>query len=180
MVWVGRDFKIIWVQLSCYRQGHLPLDQVAQSPIQPGLTCFLGGGITTSLGNLSININTWREGVKKMDPGCFQWCLVPRQELVVTNQNTGGFLWMLGSTSVQCGWRALAHIVESPPWKSSKPAWTWAWAPICGCLCWNRGWSRWTQRSLPTSSILGFCFELCHENVRHLLPSTRNRKFWKH
>ena len=27
------------------RQGHLPPDQVAQSPIQPGLECFQGGGI---------------------------------------------------------------------------------------------------------------------------------------
>jgi len=25
--------KIIWFQACCYKQGHLPLDQVAQSPI---------------------------------------------------------------------------------------------------------------------------------------------------
>ena len=38
-------FKIISFQPPCYRQGHLPLDQVAHSPIQPGLECFQGGGI---------------------------------------------------------------------------------------------------------------------------------------
>jgi len=29
--------KIIWFQPLCHEQGHLPLDQVAQSSIQPGL-----------------------------------------------------------------------------------------------------------------------------------------------
>ena len=40
--WFGleRAFKIISFQALCYRQGHLPLDQVARSPIQPGLECF--------------------------------------------------------------------------------------------------------------------------------------------
>ena len=33
-------------------QGHLPLDQAAHSPIQPGLECFQGGASTASLGNL--------------------------------------------------------------------------------------------------------------------------------
>ena len=38
--------KIIAFQPSCHGQGHLPLDQVAQSPIQPGLeTPPQGGGI---------------------------------------------------------------------------------------------------------------------------------------
>jgi len=32
MVWVGRTLKIIWFQTPCHEQGHLPLDQVAQSP----------------------------------------------------------------------------------------------------------------------------------------------------
>ena len=47
--WFGLEgtFKIIQFQLFCYRQGHLPLDQVAQSPMQPGLeysqpVCVLG------------------------------------------------------------------------------------------------------------------------------------------
>ena len=45
MVWVGRGLYDHPVPTPCYRQGHLPLDQVAQSPIQPGLECFQGGGI---------------------------------------------------------------------------------------------------------------------------------------
>ena len=37
--WFGLEgtLKIIWVQPPCHGQGHPPLDQVAQSPIQPGL-----------------------------------------------------------------------------------------------------------------------------------------------
>ena len=38
-------FEIIQFQPPCYRQGHFPLDQVVQSPIQPGLQCFQEGGI---------------------------------------------------------------------------------------------------------------------------------------
>ena len=37
LVWVGRDLKAHPVPALCHGQGHLPLDQVAQSPIQPGL-----------------------------------------------------------------------------------------------------------------------------------------------
>jgi len=44
--------KIIWFQLPCHEQGHLPSDQVAQSSIQPGLEHFQGGAATASLGNL--------------------------------------------------------------------------------------------------------------------------------
>lgn len=31
LAWVGR------IQTTCHRQGHLPLGQVAESPVQPGL-----------------------------------------------------------------------------------------------------------------------------------------------
>lgn len=41
------------------------------------------------------------------------------------------------------------------PWKASKATCTWSWLPCSGCLCLRRGWTRWTQRSLPTSAILG-------------------------
>ena len=44
MVWVGRDLKDHLVQPPCHGQGHLPLDQVAQSPIQPGLGHCQGWG----------------------------------------------------------------------------------------------------------------------------------------
>ena len=47
MEWFGSEgtFKIIQFQSPCYRQGHFSLDQVAQSPIQPGLERLQGGGI---------------------------------------------------------------------------------------------------------------------------------------
>ena len=34
---LGGTLKIIQFQTPCHGQGHLPLDQVAQSPVQPGL-----------------------------------------------------------------------------------------------------------------------------------------------
>jgi len=37
--------KIIWFQPPCHEQGHLPLDQVAQSSIQPGLEHYQRRGI---------------------------------------------------------------------------------------------------------------------------------------
>jgi len=40
-----RTLKIIWFQPPCHEQGHLPLDQVAQSSIQPGLEHCQGGSI---------------------------------------------------------------------------------------------------------------------------------------
>ena len=41
-VWVGRDLKGHLIPAPCHRQGHLPPDQVAQSPIQPGLKHLQG------------------------------------------------------------------------------------------------------------------------------------------
>ena len=45
--WFGLEgtFKGHLVQSPCSEQGHLQLDQAAQSPIQPDLICFQGGGI---------------------------------------------------------------------------------------------------------------------------------------
>jgi len=42
---LDETLKIIRFQPPCHDQGHLPLDQVAQSSIQPGLEHFQGGGI---------------------------------------------------------------------------------------------------------------------------------------
>ena len=52
--WFGLEgtCKISQVKTPCYRQGHLPLDQVAQSPIQPGTECFQGESIHSLTGNL--------------------------------------------------------------------------------------------------------------------------------
>ena len=43
MGWKG-PLKVILFQLPCHEQGHIPLDQVAQSPVQPDLECFQGWG----------------------------------------------------------------------------------------------------------------------------------------
>ena len=45
--WFGLEgtFKDHLVQSPCNEQGHLQLDQVAQSPVQPGLECSQGWGI---------------------------------------------------------------------------------------------------------------------------------------
>jgi len=37
MVWVGSDLEDCLVPAPCPGQGHLPPDQGAQSPVQPGL-----------------------------------------------------------------------------------------------------------------------------------------------
>jgi len=52
--WFGleRTFKTILFQTPCFTQGHLFLDQVAQSPIQLGLECLQGGGIRNLSGQL--------------------------------------------------------------------------------------------------------------------------------
>jgi len=52
MVWVGKDLKDHLVPSPCHGQGPLPPDQVAQSPVQPGLEHCQGGAATASLGNL--------------------------------------------------------------------------------------------------------------------------------
>ena len=45
--WFGLEgtFKGCLAQIPDNKQGHLQLDQVAQSPIQPDLQCFQGWGI---------------------------------------------------------------------------------------------------------------------------------------
>ncbi|KAK4821804.1 hypothetical protein QYF61_003833 [Mycteria americana] len=45
MIWVAKDLKDHLVPTPCHGQGQLPLDQVAQSPMQPGLEHFQGWGI---------------------------------------------------------------------------------------------------------------------------------------
>lgn len=47
-----------------------------------------------------------------------------------------------------------AWLSMESPWGPSKAAWMGSWAPCSRCLCLSRGWSRWTQRALPTSAIL--------------------------
>ncbi|NXW52635.1 RNZ1 protein, partial [Nyctiprogne leucopyga] len=58
--WFGLEgtFKLIQFQAPCQQQGHLPLDQVAQSLSQPGLQHFQGGAATASLANLGHCLTT--------------------------------------------------------------------------------------------------------------------------
>lgn len=46
------------------------------------------------------------------------------------------------------------EVVESPPWRFPKAAWTWAWTPCSWWWCWS--WDGWTQ-VLPTLASLRFC-----------------------
>jgi len=54
--WFGLagTLKIIWFQPPCHEQGHLPLDQVAQSSIQPGFEHF--HGLKLHQGRLRLDI----------------------------------------------------------------------------------------------------------------------------
>ena len=52
MDWAGRELQDHLVPIPCYRQGHLLLDQVAQSAIFECLNARMQGASTTSLGNL--------------------------------------------------------------------------------------------------------------------------------
>jgi len=56
MEWFGVEgtLKIIWFPPPCQAQGHLPLGQVAQSPIQPGLEHCHGGGIHSFSGQSAM------------------------------------------------------------------------------------------------------------------------------
>jgi len=51
------------VQPPWNKQGHLQLDQVAQSPVQPNLECFQGWGIYPRAAKLQL-MNTW-DGIHK-------------------------------------------------------------------------------------------------------------------
>ncbi|KAK4815575.1 LOW QUALITY PROTEIN: hypothetical protein QYF61_004092 [Mycteria americana] len=52
MLWIGRDLYRSSSPTPLQEQGHLQLDQVAQSPIQPDLECFQGWGLHYLSGQL--------------------------------------------------------------------------------------------------------------------------------
>jgi len=55
MVWVGWDLTDNLVPMPPAMEEHLPLDQVAQSPIQPGLEHFQGRGIHNFSGHCILS-----------------------------------------------------------------------------------------------------------------------------
>jgi len=59
MEWFGWEgtFKGHLVQRCCHEQGHLHPDQVAQSPVHPGLECFQRSGINHLSGQLVLGFH---------------------------------------------------------------------------------------------------------------------------
>jgi len=92
-------------------------------------------------------MNTSREGAKRMEPGCFQWCLVTWPEPTGTHWNTGGSVWRLGKTLCHCeSDQALAQVcqrvVKSPSLKVFKSHQGHGPAQLAlGGPAWARGWT---------------------------------------
>lgn len=74
---------------------------------------------------------------------------------------------------------ALAHIAqtvyESPLWRPIEAAFTWSLVNCSGYSFLSRGWTRWYQRSLPTSTSLWFCD--FNQNERVSLAIQNDRSF---
>lgn len=58
-------------------------------------------------------MSTWREVLKKTEPGSSQWCLVAEQETMGSNWNTGGSVWMSGNTFSCEGEWSLAKVTQN-------------------------------------------------------------------
>lgn len=109
---------------------------------------------------LSKYINPWREGVRKMESDPFQWCPATEQEPMGTNWTTiilfkckKKFVCFLFEEWPSTGTVCPERLWSFHPWRYSKPRWTQPWA-----TCFEQmGWTRHTQRCLPTSAILQFC-----------------------
>ena len=104
--------KITWFQPPCRGQGHLPLDQVVQSPVQPGLEHCQGGASTASLGNLCPCLIT----------------LTVKNSFLISNLNLPSF--SLKPLPLVLSLHALVKIpspafLQASPW---KPAMTSAWS----------------------------------------------------
>lgn len=51
-------------------------------------------------------------------------------------------------------WLKNRGLWSLPHWRAFRSRLDTVLAPCSGCHCWNRSWGRWTQRSLPTATIL--------------------------
>lgn len=111
-----------------------------------------------------------------------------KHSFVMRKRNASGFWYWNTHTHTQTEQSLPLHslfspllILQSPsawlsmesPWGPSKAAWMGSWAPCSRCLCLSRGWSRWTQRALPTSAILcsSWVVELLHLSAASIVPS---------
>ena len=95
-------------------------------------------------GILSMYINTWREGAKRMEPGSFQWCPVTGLQAMGTNWNTGGSLQTSGNTfslwgGPSTGTGCPGRLWSLHPWRYSKSIWRQSWATGSMCCCLSRG-----------------------------------------
>lgn len=69
MAWVGRDQKNHFISATLPGEGHLPLFQVPQSPIQPGVEHSQGWGIHSfSRQHVPVFHTVIQRSVQKLDP----------------------------------------------------------------------------------------------------------------
>ena len=114
MVWVGRELVDDLVPIPCHGQGHLPLDQVAQSPIQSGLKHFFLKEINRNLTCLPahyallVEILTygWRSYLRKLE-------------------NLSTVIQLFFTVSAQPPYfpnaQGLTALTERPPWHLGLP-----------------------------------------------------------
>jgi len=141
--WFGLEgtLKIIQFQPPCHGQGHLLLEQVAQSPVQPGLEPWpppREGAATASQGNLCQGLTTLR--VKNF--------------LLIANSNLPSYSLKTWFVIMLC--IAVCHLSHlSPHWLGFPglywilpPAWfaaeLWTVAQFCSVSYLQQGW--WPRR----------------------------------
>lgn len=143
MVRLGKELKIVQLQAPWHSKGHLSLEQVAQSPIQPGFEHFLGEAST------AINIS--KLGGKKVMPDSFRGqnkdCCVETKIQKVPPQS---LQWGWQGTGKGCPRRSCCP----PLWRCSKSTWVhscvnWSKPTICPLL--QQG--SWTRLFLEVPSI---------------------------
>ena len=71
------------------------------------------------------------------------------------------------------------EVVDSPPWRSSKVAWTQAWAACSGYPCLSRAWSRWTWESsqMFCEFVTAVCSIPIHFGI-HSKIQYKNKKYF--
>lgn len=97
-----------------------------------------------------MSISIWREGTKKMEPGCSRWCWAKGQEAMGRNWHTGTLIWIRWRTSLLCEWPCTGTDFPERPW--NLPHWRYSstvWIQSCD-MCTRMtlpekgGWARWT------------------------------------
>ena len=108
-------------------------------------------------GIISMCINTWWEGPKKMKPDSCQWCPVTGPKAMGTIWNTRHSVWTLGNTFLLWGWPSTGtgfpkKVWSLLSWRFSKPIQIESRAVWCR---WPRyEWGGWTGISPEVLSSL--------------------------